>query len=284
MNITLGHFLGEALILHFSFFVGIIFYNRFNSFFRLILLQLAVAILFYWLTYAIPYFLKNASESVFRSPFITIFYYLFQATLFSLGINKLFKTRRAYWLVLPNFVLLFVGQYFFSGQVNLWQLNGHENNLWVSNLYVLAEMLVLLFALRILDNKALPPKWVQYGFAIFFASFFAHQVFFGINRLVTYPMMIGGLTLVVLYLKYLFILVQGDTRVTGEFWVLTGIALYFAGYSPFFGMFDYLITNHPLLSTKLYITLIQGLLNNLRYVVVGFVFLSLVESPKIVKV
>lgn len=278
MKITLGHFFGEGLILHIGLLIGIIFFKRFNAFFQLLVFQLIIACIFYWILYAIPYVQGIIPTTILQTPAIIGVYYFLQANFVVIGFREIMKVKIPYWPVYLFYLTLLVAQVVLSADI--WQLSSPDQNLWIANLYVLAEMIVLILTLRELGDKVIPHSWLQLGFVIFLSVYLAFQSFLGINRLVTYPMMVGGLIFIFLYFRYLYALVQGEAKIPLEFWAFTGMTLYFAGYSPYFGMFDFLNKNYPTLSSKLYLTLVQGLLNNLRYTFVAFTLIALIDTPK----
>lgn len=149
-----------------------------------------------------------------------------------------------------------------------------NNNLWAFNLYILIESILLSIALRLLIKGRSPKIYWITGISFVLLILFVQCYNSGIGKFYNYAAMAEGIYIVSLLLIIFFqnsVSEEPDGQSRIEFWPMLGLLVYFAGYSPYMGMFNYLNENHAELSSQLYYIFVIGL-SQVRYLllVIGF--------------
>lgn len=145
----------------------------------------------------------------------------------------------------------------------------HQFNIWVFNLYWIAELWLLGIAGVMLSPnyrvKRMIP-WLLIGNSILWLSCLYRQ---GICTNPTTPQCISCIILVILYFSLLIdtMLRTANVLRAPEFWLSISTILFFSCAIPIQGLYNYLIENGPGTLEKLY--KIIGVMNQVRYPLVG---------------
>ena len=129
----------------------------------------------------------------------------------------------------------------------------HHRNLWVYNVFTLVEFWAYgYYYYRLIRVKAL--KRIIYCFLVTFPIFWAMTVIlrFGLTQWNGYVLTAGSFFSVLFALMYYYQLISAPEvvalRKLPEFWIATGMMIFYLGALPYFGALNFLLTNFPALS------------------------------------
>lgn len=264
----------ESFFLFFSLVLGAITYKTHSPFLRLLYFQVVLGSVFYIVANFLPDLQEAFSSSSSNSLWVAFIYQTLVITgiWFAFKVFSSGKEGSAKWVRIL-FILLAVLSCLTAYDL-VWIESNRRLNHWLFNLYIIFESVILIWAISQLMISKRQKQVVRILLLLIFAAVIIHNLRFSFYTLAIYTIVIEGLAICLLFVFYLFN--RGvDENTTWyqpkEFWAITGLAVYFVGYSPYFGAFDFLNTHYPALSTVLYYAIVQ-VLSNLRYLFLSISF------------
>ncbi len=158
-----------------------------------------------------------------------------------------------------------------------------KNNFSLYNFFILPEFLVYAWYYQRITSK----KWIKniiWVISFLFPVFWGYSVFlvFGINTFNSHIIVVSAFFSVFFGLSYYYELLHSDKFVGlsrhTEFWIATGMIIFYACQTPFYGMFNFLLANYLPLSRSLLIVLL--FLNSTMYLIFMYAFLCRINTRK----
>ena len=156
------------------------------------------------------------------------------------------------------------------------QLLGVRNNMIIYNPFMLIEFIVYGLYFKMLTHL----QWLKtlinwYVFALPVLWLICTFILFGIYNWDSYVTIIGSLfTIFFAVIYYYELLTSSETMhltTTPEFWIATGLIIFYGGNLPYVGMLNYLIKNYMSLATNL--TYVLKILNIVMYSLFAYAYL-----------
>ncbi|HXB91470.1 MAG TPA: hypothetical protein VNU72_04240 [Puia sp.] len=159
----------------------------------------------------------------------------------------------------------------------------HRNNFWIYNSFGLVEFwLYGYFFYRIITVKAL--RKVIFLFLLIFPIFWVITIFFlfGFNVWNSYVVIVGSFFSVIFAIMYYYQIITAkeirSLRSMPEFWIATGLLIFYLGELPFFGVLNFLVS-HDMLLTRSLLKVLK-LLDTLMYGLFSYGFLCLIINTR----
>lgn len=192
---------------------------------------------------------------------------------FVIGLS-IYKTMTPFYKALFWQLLCWIVIYLISHIVTKYQKwqDLPRNNQWVFNLSIFIETSLLALAAYLYFKDKLKQRMIILLYALFMGIYLASVYIKGFNAFLKYAFISECFIILILYTRILYSHFYINIKVSSpEFWISTGILVFFAGNLPYFLLFDYLNSNHPKLSL-LFFNIITDVLANVRYLLlaVGF--------------
>lgn len=155
-------------------------------------------------------------------------------------------------------------------------------NHWVYNSYTLIEFCVYGYFFRSLLAGRNTQRLLL-GFLFIFPIFWCITVFFifGFTKWNSYVVIVGSFFTVVFCLLYYYRLLTAHEivklRHLSEFWIVTGMLIFYMAELPYFGALNYLIAHHEEMAEKLMIVLQS--LGILMYLLFTYGYLCRIRKP-----
>ena len=158
-----------------------------------------------------------------------------------------------------------------------------KNNFWIYNSFTLIEFWCYAYFYSFIIKIKGSRKIIK-GFLWLYPMFWATTVFFifRFNVWNSYVIIVGSFFSVLFAIMYYHQLIFSDTMIflrrQPEFWIATGMLVFYLGALPYFGMLNFLVKNYLSAANKLlYILLI---LNTLMYLLFSYGFLCRIINTK----
>jgi len=169
-----------------------------------------------------------------------------------------------------------LGITFFVECCAIWLIDHHISNIPMYNIFMLVEFWVYAWYYRLILKSKTPRKIINI-FLWIYPLFWAIVVFwvFGINRWNSYLSVIGSFFTILFSVAYYYQLFTQPELArldrTPEFWIATGLLLFYTCELPFMGTLNFLVKNYRHLAHQL-ITVLQ-VLDILMYSIFIYAFL-----------
>jgi hypothetical protein len=181
-------------------------------------------------------------------------------------------------------LLAFILGFDLTGELaGLYLYSEIKTNLPAYNIVLLGEFIGYAYFFRLI-TKLQWLKKVTAVFIIIFPVFWCIAVFilFGLSSWNSYVYTAGSLFVMLFAIGYYYELIT-DTEVkrlnnNSEFWIATGLLLFFTGNLPFLGMYNFLIVNYPSLADSLGSVL--RVLNIIMYSLFAYAYLCRINTEK----
>jgi hypothetical protein len=138
------------------------------------------------------------------------------------------------------------------------------NNQWVYNIYIAIEPVLLLWAARMHFDKPIQQTRLSIGILVFLVIYLSEIIIGRYDQLANISYLVGAVIVVPVYQVILFIKMRQSAMPLWElpeFWLCSGISIYFACNSPYIGLMHHLSAD---LSNQLfYITAILAIVRYL---------------------
>jgi hypothetical protein len=152
------------------------------------------------------------------------------------------------------------------------------NNHWVYNMYIFLEIALLLWAGLVFFERSLQRRMLLTSMCLFIGIYSLEITIDGFWQLANISLVSGGVMIVIVYQAILFTKMRASNVplwLLPEFWLCTGVSMYFACNVPFIGLMPQLLEYNPDLVDQLfYITEILAIT---RYL---FLCISLYLLPR----
>jgi hypothetical protein len=169
------------------------------------------------------------------------------------------------------------------GSVIIGRVLHHKNNFWIYNAFTLPEFWIYgYFYHKAITVRVL--RKIVFLFLLIFPIFWFITVFFifGFNVWNSYVLIVGSFFSVVLALMYYYQMVTArefrSIRDLPEFWIATGMLIFYLGALPYFGTLNFLISYSRSAATRL-LTILK-ILDILMYSLFSYGFLCLIITSK----
>ncbi len=213
-----------------------------------------------------------------------IIYYIYVGSIAIAFISSLISFRLDYPFHLKLFSILlgltFVVEFF----VTFIEKKFHyKNNYWIYNAFTLVEFWVYAYwyySITTIKNL----KKVMLFFLFAFPVFWFITVFFvfGFNVWNSYVIIVGSFFSIVFVASYYYQLISSPSltvlRLQPEFWIATGMLIFYLGALPYFGMLNFLMKNHMSVAVTLLTVLIT--LDIFMYLLFSYGFLCQIINTK----
>ena len=162
-------------------------------------------------------------------------------------------------------------------------MESHRSNVPLYNTFMLVEFWVYAFYFRWIILSTAIRKIINF-FLLLFPIFWAIVVFgaFGIDKWNSYVAIIGSFFTICFSVSYYYqLFTQKDLvrlDITPEFWIATGLIIFYACNLPYVGMLNFLVKNYLLLARQLLTVL--GILNIIMYSIFIYAFVCRIIIKK----
>jgi hypothetical protein len=159
----------------------------------------------------------------------------------------------------------------------------HVPNTWLYNSFTLVEFWIYgYFYFRLAEGVIF--RRILFGFLLIFPIFWLVTVFFlfGFNTWNSYVIIIGSFFSVLFALMYYYRIITAreilSLRILPEFWIATGMLIFYLGALPYFGTLNFLVKYHLEVAERLLIVL--QVLDTLMYLLFSYGFLCRIINTK----
>ncbi len=208
--------------------------------------------------------------------FITQIYVLTVALAF---LSSLIQFRRDRPLHLNVFAILLA----ITFAIELSVLINRKENAWLYNAFILPEFMTYAwFFYRIIQLKK--TRKAIFLFFIFFPIFWFITIYlkYGFKTFNSNIIVVGAFFTVFMSISYYYQLLASEKLVKlskhTEFWIATGMMIFYSCQLPFFGLLNYLYTYHKVLAGKL-VFVLQGA-DAVMYLLFTYAFLCQLPAKK----
>jgi hypothetical protein len=159
----------------------------------------------------------------------------------------------------------------------------HRKNNWVYNSFMLVEFWVYAYFYFCLIRRIILRR-ILYVFLVIFPIFWLVTVifFFGFRMWDSYVVIVGSFFSVLFALMYYYCVVTArdivPLRMLPEFWVATGMLIFYLGAFPYFGLLNFLVKNHLEVAQQLLVVL--QVLDTLMYILFSYGYLCRIVNTK----